>query len=87
MKQLFVYKKWVTKKGRTVENELCCCGALLTEHGPSLSVPHSFFGRGHGPCPRTKCKKFTWEDFVYTKHTTPRMRVVTSDESGRGEGA
>lgn len=57
-RHLFQYPAF-RKSGETIINELCSCGALKTEHNPTLAL-------GHGSCDRTNCRKFTWDKFIST---------------------
>lgn len=57
------FKYWKNAKGQTIINELCRCGALRTDHYPSIpGMPASY---GHGYCEKTGCEKFTWVSHVF----------------------
>jgi len=56
IKHRFVFTNIQTKDG-VVINERCRCGALKTQHDQRLAM-------GHGPCPETQCRQFTWDSWV-----------------------
>jgi hypothetical protein len=55
-----------TAKGTFVVNERCRCGAKRSEHRDTVAY-------GHGPCPATRCPRFSFDDFVYASDVVQRV--------------
>lgn len=68
-------KKGYVKSGwKDMDDELCSCGCLKSEHAASVFCQ---MAKGHGACKKCSCKKFTWVEFVKKIKIEPESVRIT----------